>query len=84
MQTNWSQFFVNCIINAELKLRINDVEIERLHETKFMGVMLDHNLCWKMHFIYVKSKTSKSISIPYKTKALGQMKTCIDCCYTCP
>lgn len=51
-------------------MRINDVEIERLHETKFVGVILDHKLCWKMHFNYVKSKTSKTISIPYKTKAL--------------
>ena len=44
------------------------MEIERVYENKFLGVIIDHKLCWKPHVNYIKTKLSKSAAILYKTK----------------
>lgn len=31
--------------NCEIKLNLNGVEIERVYEAKFLGVIIDHKLC---------------------------------------
>ena len=39
------------------KLNIKNSEIERRSEClKFLGVLLDENLCWKEHIKYIESK----------------------------
>ncbi len=35
----------------EVTLTINHVEIERVYENKFLGVITDHKLCWKQKII---------------------------------
>ena len=50
------------------KLNINDSEIERSKCLKFLGVLLDENLCWKEHIIYIESKIAKNIGLLYKAK----------------
>lgn len=42
----------DCHINVNL----NGVDIERVNETKFLGVIMDHKLCWKPHIEYIKCK----------------------------
>lgn len=54
---------------------INDVEIERVSEIKFLGVIIDNKLCWKPHITYIKAKMSKSIAILYKVKDLLNQKS---------
>lgn len=44
--------------NTEVKLNLNNVEIERVYETKFLGVIIDDKVCWKPHIKYVKQKLS--------------------------
>ena len=51
-----------------LKLNINNSEIERPECLKFLGVLLDENLCWKEHIKYIESKISKNIRLLYKAK----------------
>ena len=60
--------FGNRKTDTVVKLRIEDTEIERVFETKFLGVIMDHKLNWKMHINHVKSKLAKSIAILYKVK----------------
>ena len=62
--------FANREISNEVKLRIEDTEIERVLEMKFLGVIIDHKLSWKMHIKHVQSKISKSIAILYKMRDL--------------
>ena len=38
------------------KLNINNSEIERPECLKFLGVLLDENLCWKEQIKYIESK----------------------------
>ena len=45
-------------------------EIERVHYTKFLGIIIDEHLTWKEHIMRVNNKLSKSLAIMYKTKHL--------------
>ena len=60
--------FVNRQIRQDVCLEIENVEIERVYEIKFLGVLIDHTLCWKPHIKYLCSKVSRSIGILGKTK----------------
>ena len=44
-------------------MEIDGVEIERVHEMKFLGVMIDDLISWKSHIKLVQTKLSKSIVI---------------------
>ena len=52
--------------NTNTKLTINDIEIERVEQIKFLGYMVDHKLNWKSHIQYIASKISKSYAILQK------------------
>ena len=62
--------FGNRPTNTEKKLMINGIELERVSEIKFLGVLIDNKLSWKPHINYIKAKISKSIAILNKTKYL--------------
>ena len=47
-------------------LRINDVNIERVETTQFLGVVIDESLNWYNHISLVKSKLAKVASVIYK------------------
>ncbi len=48
--------FSNRQSNNKVKLMINNEEIERVYENKFLGVIIDHKLCWKSHINQVKQR----------------------------
>ena len=48
--------FGNRKIGENIHVEIEDVVIDRVYENKFLGVMLDHKLCWKPHISYLCSK----------------------------
>ena len=50
------------------KLNIINSEIERSECLKFLGVLLDENLCWKEHMKYSESRIAKNIGLLYKAK----------------
>ena len=62
-------------IKHEIKIMIDHVEIERVYENKFLGVIIDHKLCWKPHLKQVKRKVSMSTAILYKTKDVFNTKS---------
>ncbi len=51
-----------------MRIWVNCIEIERVYENKFLGVIIDDKLCWKPHINNVKTKMSKIIAIFYKAK----------------
>lgn len=57
-----------------MELTINEVAIERIYETKFLCILIDHKLSWKPYIRYVCSKISRSIEIINKTKYLIPQK----------
>ena len=45
---------------------INSITIDRVYETKFLGVYIDEHLNWKCHIKYLQTKLSRCIGILYK------------------
>jgi hypothetical protein len=48
---------------TDLKISLNNIEIDLVKEVSFLGVILDEHLTWKAHVSHVAMKMSKSIGI---------------------
>ena len=55
-------------LNVNSKLIINNTVIAMEKKTKFLGVIIDENLLFKNHILYVKGKISRSLGILYKCR----------------
>ncbi len=62
--------FTNNKIKYDTKVYINDIEIERVFCTKFLGVIIDSKLTWTNHIQHIKGKVAKNVSLMYKVKHL--------------
>ncbi|XP_019206884.1 uncharacterized protein LOC109196856 [Oreochromis niloticus] len=62
--------FGNRTYSTNSKLTINNTELDRVSEIKFLGVIIHHKLSWIPHIIHIKGKISKSLAILYKVKDL--------------
>ena len=51
-------------------LKINNIEIERVTQFNFLGLIIDCNLNWKKHFDHISLKISKAIGIMYRLKSI--------------
>ena len=60
--------FGNCKSKTNVQILKDDVSVERVIEIKFLGVMIDHKICWKLHSKYIQSKISRSIAVLSKAK----------------
>ena len=47
-------------------LKINDIAIERVDATKFLGLVIDQSVNWNNHINLVRSKLAKVASVLYK------------------
>ena len=50
------------------ELIIDNVRINMVDSTKFLGVYIDQNLLFQKHILYIKGKISRGIGILYKCK----------------
>ena len=57
-------------IYDEVNVYVNGMPIERVHENKFLGVIIDENINWKSHIKYIQTKVSRNISVLSKAKHL--------------
>ena len=55
-----------CINDADI--RINNISIQRVYVTKFLGVLIDSKLNWKNHIDYICKKVAKCIGILLKAR----------------
>ena len=60
--------FSNRKIDDQVNIQVNGVAIDRVHENKFLGVIIDDNINWKSHIKYIQTKVSRSISVLSKAK----------------
>ena len=61
--------------NTHVQIEIDGVAINRVHENKFLGVIIDDKLSWKQHIIHVKHKVSRSIAVINKAKLVLDYKS---------
>ena len=50
-------------------LYIDQIPIEQVHQTKFLGFIITENLSWLDHILYISSKISKTIGILFKIRS---------------
>jgi hypothetical protein len=55
------------LLELDVKLLLNDREIDQVEKIVFLGVILDDKLSWKSHISHVSTKISKSIGIIRKS-----------------
>lgn len=66
--------FGNKKIDVDVKLKIDNQDIELVKQHNFLGVTLDHKLSWKPQISNVKNKIAKCISIMGKSRYLLNYK----------
>ena len=60
-----------------MDLNINNIKVKQVSEIKFLGVIIDCKLNWKLQLNYVSSKLSRTIAILHKVKNKLNMKSLI-------
>ena len=56
---------------------INNLPINRVHSTSFLGVMVDEKLNWQDHIKHIKNKMSKGIGVLCKARKLLKESTLV-------
>ena len=54
--------------NLDCEILLNNKEVERVCVFKFLGVMIDEDLNWRKHKLYISSKITRNIGILYKSR----------------
>ena len=52
----------------KIVIEINNIPIEQVRHTKFLGVIFDDNLDWSNHISYINTKIAKGIGIICRAK----------------
>ena len=60
--------FSNKKSQVDIKLTIDCNEIDRVEQTKFLGVIIDKNLDWSKHISYISGKVSRGLGIITKAR----------------
>lgn len=71
-KTNYILFGTQTKIDNDLTLYYRDKEINRVYNTKFLGVYIDDKLTWNQHVDYLCKTVSKNIGVLYKLQFLPQ------------
>ena len=53
---------------SDISISINNEKLVRVHETKFLGTIIQSNLKWNTHVALLKNKISKTIGVLSKIK----------------
>ena len=56
------------IMKQKINVILDDVSLERVHSTKFLGVIIDENLTWKNHIDAISKTISRNIGMLTKMK----------------
>ena len=62
-------------ISLSTDLIINNVKIDMIERTKFLGFIIDQNLSFQSHINYIKGKVARGIGILYKSKPYFSFET---------
>jgi Reverse transcriptase (RNA-dependent DNA polymerase) len=72
-KTNFIMFGLKHLNNS-VTIKINDIVIERVYCTKFLGVYIDSKLTWKNHIAHVASKIARGLGAINRAKHILSRK----------
>ena len=58
--------------HADISIKLEGKLINRVSETKFLGVIIDDKLNWKAHISYISGQISRAIGVIIKARNLGK------------
>ena len=61
---------------------INQIKIQKVKETKFLGVIIDNKLKWSAHIMYISKKIAKGIGILLKSRKVFDNDTLLSLYHT--
>ena len=70
------------MMNSLKPIVISGHEIDKVCNTKFLGIVLDDRLNWKEHIQYIKNKTNKAIGIFKKLRPYINISTMVSLYYS--
>ena len=59
--------------DSTIQIATNGSNIDKVNNTKYLGVYIDHHLIWKDHIAYISSKLSKIAAVIHKTSHVHTM-----------
>ena len=62
-------------VSMSIDVIIDNVKIDMVERTKFLGVIIDQNLSFQGHINYIKGKVARGIGILYKSKPYFSFET---------
>ena len=68
-------------VNDPIKLYVNNTLLEEKNHVKYLGIMMDNNLNWKNHTIYIAKKITRSRGILSKLRYYVTLDTLITLYY---
>ena len=60
--------FMTSKIQSDLKISLNNTQLDRVTSTKFLGIIVDENLTWKNHINCTSKTISRNIGVINKLK----------------
>ena len=70
------------VVSEELKISIENRDVERVYKTELLGVVIDNKLNWRYHIDYIANRIYKTIGIIVKVKNILNLKTTKDLYYS--
>ncbi len=85
-KTNFIIFSNVSLHHKSIGINIEGVNIVRVFETKFLGVIIDHKLNWKDHIRYIRGKLNRCMSMMYKASEILDTVSlrCLSCIHYLP
>ena len=68
--------------NNENKILVDNITVEQVNSTKFLGVYIDDKLNWNVHIDYISKKISKNIGVITRARKVLDQKTLVSLYYT--
>ena len=75
LKKTYSMLFTNKCVNMNFDIYLNKTIIKQVNSIKFLGVIIDENITWKIHCDKVHTSTSRVLGILRKLKYILPEKT---------
>lgn len=67
-KTTYMTFFQKNMNLQNIKVEIGGEEITRVHSTKYLGLVVDENLCWNSHITHIEKKVIPMVGAIYRCR----------------
>ena len=74
-----SQYMIFSLNKPKIKsvVKINNINVKRVHEAKFLGILIDPKLSWKNHVCHVKRRISKNTGLLNRARRVLDTKSLV-------